>query len=223
MTPQPAWVRRVFLTFAVTIGFGLVVVVFAFFKMTAEIDVGPIKEPNSLDAREADRKIGIYKKALEGSEHGFVRLSEVEVNSYLHQHYFGDQRQKTNASVAATRLLDARLKFNGQDFFWYSWVKGKWFGRPIEMIWRREIEFKRGMSNWLFQTKAMSLGNLNVPARCWETVNKQLGEADEIFGEERQWLDRVPVMEIKTNNLTSSPELRLFTYSVPTTTNESKP
>lgn len=215
MKARPAWVRRVITSLWLAVALVMVAALYLYFKVTAEADTYSLKEPNALDAREANRKLGLYKKALEGPERsGFIRLSEVEINSYLRERYFADQAKSlTNAPDSVPRLLESRVKLSGQEILWYCWVQKKWCGVSVPMVWRRNLELARGTNSPKLATKSMTLGKLEVPLRYWPFVNRELGEVDRVFAEDRRWVEKLPRLEIRTNNQSAAPELRLYTHS----------
>ena len=151
-------------------------------------------------------------------------MSEIEINSYLHQHYFEDPVQnKTNAPDSSSRLLESRMKLSGREVFWYCWIKKKVLGVSIPVVWRRSLELNRGTNRWSFETKSMTIGKLEVPLRYWALVNKALDEVDGVFAEERRWVERLPMIEIRTNTANLSPELRLYTHPAAATPSVRKP
>jgi hypothetical protein len=224
MKARPTWVRKLYWTLAIGAVFGMLMMAYGYFQITAEVDSGIFKKPNVLDAQEADRKLKLYNEALAISRRGFVRLSEVEINSYLLQHYFSDGKiAGTNAPPANIKLLTSRLGFTQRGVKWYCWVRKKWLGRPVDLVWERALELNRIENRWVFQTTSMRLGKMAMPARWWPLVQSQIGEIDLTFDEPLNWLTKLPTLEIKTNAASSSPELRLYTYQVSETWTGAKP
>ncbi|MBI4657302.1 MAG: hypothetical protein HY735_00385 [Verrucomicrobia bacterium] len=215
MKARPAWVRRLITMVVLVAVVAVAILAYGYFRLTAEVDVGPVKEPNALDAKEADRKIEIYKNALAGAERGFIRLSEVEINSFLQRHDFGDA--KTNAASAAmssVRLVDCRLQLKPEHLIWYCWVRKGLFGWPVQVVWRRIVQFGRGKDGWVLETKSMSVGSFDVPTRLWPVVHGELGEIDRLFLDRLRWLSSLPMIELRTNHTSPALELRLYTYPV---------
>ncbi|MBM3838152.1 MAG: hypothetical protein FJ398_09330 [Verrucomicrobia bacterium] len=60
----------------------------------------------------------------------------------------------------------------------------------------------------------MKLGKLEIPPRYWPLLSQELGEVDRVFAEDRRWVEKLPWLEIRTNNPNSAPELRLYTHPV---------
>ncbi|MBI2950424.1 MAG: hypothetical protein HYY23_22575 [Verrucomicrobia bacterium] len=216
MKARPAWIRKVVTMAWMALGLGFVGVIYFYSQVTADIDEEGFKEPNALDAQEAQRKLGLYKKALEASARsGFIRLTEVEINSYLSERYWGDKlKRATNSPDAGPRLLEGRAKFSGQEILWYCWIRKKWFGLSFPLVWRRGMELRGGTNNWNLTTRSMRLGKLQVPARYWPLLSKELGDVDRLFAEDRRWVEKLPWVEIRTNNVNAAPELRLYTHPV---------
>jgi hypothetical protein len=215
MTARPTWVRKLYLLLAAGTGIGLLAGCYLFFQITADIEPDVRHQPNELDAKEADRKLKIYVEALQDSRRGFIRLSEVELNSYIQQQYFSEAKiGETNGPIPKTHLLKSQVGLFSEEITWSYWLQRKVLGKAVDLYWQRAIELSGKPKQWVFQTKAMRVGKVEVPPRFWEFVQRQLGDSDMIFSNRFDWLVRLPTLEIKTNDLTSSAELRLYTYPV---------
>jgi hypothetical protein len=215
MTARPTWVRKLCLLLAVGAGIAFLAGSYLYFQITAAIEPEARQEANDLDAKEADRKLKVYQQALQDSRRGFIRLSEVELNSYIQQQYFSETKTAdTNAPVPKTHLLKSQVGLYSKEITWSYWLQRKVLGKPVQLFWQRAVELSGKPQHWTFQTKAMRVGKIDVPPRLWEFVQSRLGESDLIFSNRFDWLVRLPTLEIKTNDLTSSAELRLYTYPV---------
>lgn len=213
MTTRPTWVRKVYATLAVLAGLGLLGAWFTYSQLTAELDPGAIRKPNELDGQEAEKKLRIYHHALETSRPGFIRLSDSEINSYLEPHYFSGQRAVPPPTESPVRLLTGRLELLNGGGVWYCWVRRTCLGHAIDMVWERTFRLEREADRWALRTKSMRLGRLQVPRVLWPFVRRQLGSVDDTFAKKADWLARLPNLEIRTNEASISPELRLFTYA----------
>lgn len=223
-TARPTWVRKLAWTLTLLAGLGLIGIGYAYFQITAEIDRRSFGPLNDLDAKEAERKLKIYAEAFGTSRRGFIRLSEAEINSYLQEHYFADSdKNSTNALASGARLLDGRVELLGRGLTWSCWLRKPLLGQPLDLVWQRVMELNQHSTQWVFQTKSMWLGNVEVPPRFWPFVTQQLGEADLVLSNRHQWFSRLPALEIKTNELSAKPELRLYTYRVAETLPRAKP
>lgn len=68
MKARPAWVRKLWVILAIGAGLGFLAGVYVYLQLTGDIAADGFKEPNLLDAREADRKLRIYRTALGQAE-----------------------------------------------------------------------------------------------------------------------------------------------------------
>ena len=213
MRARPAWVRKLCVTLGIGAGIGLLFLGYLYFQLTADTDASAFKEPNALDAREAERKLGLYRKALaETGRNGFIRLSEIEINAYLQQPGVrGKLRSQTNAPASSPRLLESRLMFSGQDIAWYCWIRKRFMGKSISLVWRRDFDLRRETNRWSFVTKSMAIGTVEMPPSYWPLVNRTLGEVDHLFAEEQRWVEGLPLVELRPNAAGASSELRLYT------------
>ena len=225
MRARPAWVRKLCVTLGIGTGLGFVFLGYVYFQLTADIDASAFNEPNALDAREAERKLGLYRKALaETGRNGFIRLSEIEINAYLQRPGIrGKLMSQTNAPASSPRLLESRLLFSGQDIAWYCWIRKRFVGKSIPLVWRRDLELRRETNRWDLVTKSMAIGKFEVPPRCWPLANRALGEVDHLFAEEQRWVEGLPLVELRTNAAGASSELRLYTQHPGPGPNRPKP
>jgi hypothetical protein len=215
MTARPIWVRKAYLLLVVGAGIALLAACYLYFQITAVIEPVVRQQPNDLDAKEAERKLKLYRQALQDSRRGFIRLSEVELNSYIQQQYFSETKiGETNAPNSKTHLSRSLVGLFSDEITWSYWLQQKVLGKPVHLFWQRAVELSGKPEHWTFQTKAMRVGKIEVPPRLWDFVQSRLGESDLIFSNRFDWLVRLPTLEVKTNDLTSSAELRLYTYPV---------
>ena len=61
----------------------------------------------------------------------------------------------------------------------------------------------------------MRVGQLDIPAQYWSKVEELLGRGDALFEERKEWLKSLPLVTLAHNEVSKSPEFRLYTY-VPT-------
>jgi len=152
--------------------------------------------------------------ALQESRRGFIRLSEVELDSYIKKHYLSPKTDETAALLSDTQLTRGEVELLNQDINWTCWMRKKLAGRWIDLVWQRTVELTGAPTNWSFELKAMRVGRIEVPPRFWPLVQRQLGHVDLAFTNQFDWLAHLPTLEIKTNEMVLGNELRLYTYPV---------
>jgi len=214
--PRPTWVRRAYTATAIAALLALAAVAYFYFQVTADVYFEVSEGANSLDAKEAERKLGLYLEAEKIARRGFVRLSEVEINSYLQQRFFSDSDNEAGAEpplTSKTGLLKSRARLSTDALTWCCWIKKEWLGRSRIFVWQRTFEMiqnENGSPD--LELTTMTVGSLDVPRPLWPTVEAAFGEVDAVFTNQVAWLTRLPTVEIKTNVFSSRPEVRLFTY-----------
>lgn len=204
---------------AMTAVLGIAVFCYVCLKLTAEVDLEGVETPNILDAREAERKLALFSDAMKIARRGFVRLSEVEINSYIEQRYFGNSASPAKTTGTAgepgARVLRAAAFLSHEAVTWTCWVRGEWFGRPREWVWQRTFELVPNCPEASdFRLASMSVGQLQIPRVLWPQVQAAFADVDDLFTHQAVWLANVPAVEIKTNVFSLKPEVRLFTYHV---------
>jgi hypothetical protein len=213
MMARPTWVRRLYYVLAVLSVLALLAICYGYFQLTASVIPDGVGRANVLDAQEAEKKLKLYMEAQKISRPGFVRLSEVEINSYLQRHYFSDSNGGTQREGA--RLVRTQAVLSPRAIIWYCWVEKDWLGCSTELVWQRTFELGRAKDGrCTFNLKAMKVGRVKVPKPLWDTVETSLGNVDGMFTDRFDWVTQMPALELKTNAASFKPELRLFTYRV---------
>lgn len=206
---------------------GVLVIVLGYWytKLTADIAPSGIQKPDSLDAKEADRKLGIFEQAMQAARPGFIRLSEVEINSYVAAHYFTDPQGKPApaATASGTQLLRCLADLTKRDLVWHSWVVKDFHGVRLPMVWTRSFRLLCGRGQWVFDTTSMSLGDVDIPRRYWPQIERWLGDADQVFTTKSNWVRVLPALELHPHEITQTPELRLYTYADTNALRRAKP
>jgi hypothetical protein len=213
MKSIPSRLRIVLFCLGAILSVGLILAGHGYYQLTAPVDAAGLQAPNNLDAKELERKRGMFEAALKTSRHGFIRLSEVEINSYLHEHY----HLKAGGGAAAEaengcRLLKCNADLITGGVVFYSWVQVNWRGRSRTVCWQRMAEVRRAGDHWEFALTSMHVGRQQIPQRYWANVTEFLHGADQPFSESYAWLTKIPNLEIRLSEIGHQPELRLYTF-----------
>lgn len=214
--------KKILLALAVAIGAILLAGGYYFFQITREVDTGWADTPNSVDALEARRKLRLFQEAQKVSRRGFVRLSEVELNSYLEQNFSATAAAAQTNAPGSNGLLKSFVSLNVPDVIFYCWVRKKIIGIPVDFVWQRTVRLERAADRWDFPVQAVKVGHLEIQPRDWELANRLLGGADQAFSKQFDWLAHLPGLEIAENELSRRPELRLYTYAAKAVGREAK-
>jgi len=186
-------------------------------QLTAAVPVEFRQETNAVEAREANRKLRLLEEALQAKRPGFVRLSEVEINSHLKEKFQG-----TNAPAGEGKLHLVRtgvlLGFSRVTFV--NWLARPLFGQEVPVVWQRV--FKLGEGGDPFVLESMQVGEMAIPKRFWPQAEQWLGGNDTVFTERREWLAGLPKVTLARSEAGKEPELRLFSR-VPGTNEQSAP
>jgi hypothetical protein len=189
------------------------------YLVTGDIDVNIAHNPNSIEAQEAGRKLKLFNEALTAKKPGFIRLNQAEINGFLQSRYGKPDKSKASAQV---QLVKAALLLRQSDLTFITWHKAAVFGMEFSMVWQRVVSPQRTKDGWRLSLDEMHLGKLTVPGEYWADVSHFLGVADTTFEERKMWLANVPTVMISQNEISRSPELRLYTY-IPVVKTEGDP
>lgn len=186
--------------------------VFAYL-LTRDLDAEFAQDPNSVEAHEAKRKLKLFSDAQAGKRKGFVRLSEVEINSFLDPRYNKAATTSTNtATNAPAKVVKRSVLLGSSSLTFVSWHTTDLFGMQIPLVVQRTVTpFKDSTNGWSFASKQVRIGRLDLPERLWPEVEKIFGK-EESFIERESWLAKLPAIALAKNELNQAPELRLYTY-----------
>jgi hypothetical protein len=156
------------------------------------------------------RKIKLLNEAREAKRRGFVRLSEVEINSFLEQSYNDPKKfPRTNAPV---QLVKTAVLLHKTNMTLITWMAAPMLGIELPFVWQRTVMPRQNGERWTFDVTSMQLGKLHIPEAIWPKVETVFGGTDNVFHERRDWLANLPSISLVKNESSLSPELRLYSY-----------
>ena len=184
----------------------------ALYLITRPLENDFAQDPNAVEAHEANRKLKLLSDAQTTQKRGFVRLSEVEINSFLEGRYNSGTASQTNNPV---KLVKTGVLLGPDQVTFVTWHKAPIFGFNLPIVWQRVILPVQTTNGWTFALESMRVGQLEIPAQYWPKVDAILGSGDALFEERKAWLQSLPLVSLSHNEVSKSPEFRLYTY-VPT-------
>jgi hypothetical protein len=184
----------------------------ALYMLTRPLEVAFTQEPNAVEAHEANRKLKLLNEAQSTQKRGFVRFSEVEINSFLEGRYNAGNHSATNSRL---KLVKSGVLLGPDHVTFVTWHHAPIFGLELPLVWQRVVTPSKGTNGWTFALESMRVGDLEIPPQYWSHVEAILGHTDSLFEERKSWLQSLPLVSIARNEQSKSPEFRLYTY-VPT-------
>jgi hypothetical protein len=196
-----------------------------------------------LDAKSGADKLRLLEKDKKANASGFVGLNEAEINSLIQWVFLGGKakplsafadppealRQWTANSKPKTasdcQLAAARVKLGpeGQPTIeWHCWINKTWRGRTRMVQWDRQVRLSHTPAGWSFITESMRVGDRVIPPQYWETVRRQLGNADQDLQVLYQWYQKMPAVAHRLNKNTQLPEVVFYNYEEPAALNAAK-
>lgn len=182
------------------------------YTLTRPLEVDFSQEPNAVEAHEANRKLRLLNDAQTTQKRGFVRFSEVEINSFLEGRYNATREAQTNSPV---KLIKSGVILGSDRVNFVTWHQAPVFGLNLPIVWQRIVSPNKTTNGWSFTLASMRVGNLEIPEQHWNRVNAILGVGDTLFEDRKEWLKSLPLVTLAHNEVSKSPEFRLYTY-VPT-------
>ena len=180
---------------------------YLFAQLTADPGVELRQNPNPVEAREAIRKVGLFEEARAHNRRGFIRLSEVEINSYLGETVFTNRLQTNGLTLVRGNVL-----LNDEGFTFVSRIETPFFGFQLPIVWQRRVKLVKDDTGCQVALTRMQVGRMEIPRNWWPRVEEMFGGFDPRFADRFSWIQKVPTLEIAKNELSKAPELRLYTF-----------
>ena len=178
------------------------------------------ENPNNIEAAEARRKIKLHESSMASSQRGFVRLSQLEINSYL-MSVLNPTNKPTNSVTAEVtedapgkvKLRRAALALTSTNMILYSWGDGKVMGLPVKFVIQRGLRIhQEGTNAWQINTEFLKVGELDIALKNWPKVQPYLDALDQPLLDQFRWATNIPAMIVARNELNHRPEFRLYTF-----------
>lgn len=211
-------IRRIFTAGLLLIGVMLVGAAYIYFELTAAPDLSRVLMPNVFDAREAERKMDLFRSALAESKQGFIRLSEVEVNSWLQEQLEESPKENVPAPREAeppSPLKRCIMVIHDDTIIWYSFMEVSALGLDWPVVLEQKTKLVRSEEDWGFETLSLKLGRIQIPEDRWHLLERFIPDGLKQFKAQTQWIRNVPAADVAWNEWTHRPELRLYTYPEP--------
>jgi hypothetical protein len=169
-----------------------------------------MESPNAVDARECRRKLKLYGNSVTNGHIGFVRLSQLEINSYIREaltNSVGD----TNASGLHLKRLGVGLTTT--NFTVYSWGEYKVMNFAAPLVVQRTYKItQQGTNQWQLPLESLKIGHVEISERIWDKVLPCLEPLDSAALDRFSWTTNILALLTAKNELSQRPELRLYTY-----------
>jgi hypothetical protein len=198
--------KKIFFAFTAVVVLVVVAVGAAGYYLTQPLPTGFAMPPNVVEAQEANRKLKLLNEAQSSRKQGFVRFSEVEINSFL------DKYNSSNSTNGPVKLVKAGVFLGEKDVNFVTWHSVDVFGFKIPFVWQRVLTPIKQKEGWSFAVRTMKVGAVEIPEGNWPKVEQVLGTTDALFAERKEWLKTVPMVKLAQNEQSESPEVRLYTY-----------
>lgn len=179
--------------------------------LTRDVPLEWQQDPNKVELLEAGRKLKLLNEAQANKRKGFVRLSEVEINSFLEDRYQKNAGLNTNAP-ADIQIHQTAVLLTSTNLTFVTKLTKTIAGIKTPFVWQRTVVPRKEEKGWAFDVVQMRLGRCEIPPRFWGRVEGILGAGDSIFKEREVWLSQLPAITLTRNELSQAPELRLYTF-----------
>lgn len=183
------------------------------FLLTEPVEIPFTQEPNKVEAHEANRKLKLLAEAHAAKRKGFVRLTEVEINSLLdgrHPLPWQNSSAKPAVPAGASELLRSAVHLSASNITLITWHHAPLLTFEFPFVWQRSFEVRHQLDGVAFTLEEMRLGRIGIPRQFWPRVNALLGEGDQNLAGGQAWLASLPRVMLARNEITHAPEIRLY-------------
>jgi hypothetical protein len=172
------------------------------------------EHPNVIEAASARIKLKKYDDAVARGERGYVRLTQIEINSYLAALRTNFSANKIEMSgPIPIHLQRVGVNLGKTNFVLYSWGQAKMFGLSLPFVVQRGFGIRQeGTNRWEFPVEFVRVGDLEIPAEFWPRMGPVLHDVDAPLLAEMAWTTNIQAMLVTKNDLSERPEFRLYTY-----------
>jgi hypothetical protein len=163
-------------------------------------------QPDVMEANSFRKKLRSYEQARTNDHKGFVRFSQKEINSYI---------SRTLTNVVETNgmfLHRLAVELGPTNFTVYSWGEYRKI-LPLKFVVQRQFRVQQeGTNVWELPLVSLKIGEVEVPENWWPQVTEFLRPLDAPLKEHYPWATNVPAVLVRKNEVSTKPELRLYTY-----------
>jgi hypothetical protein len=199
--------KRIGILLGTLVGLVVLGVVYVIFMATRDVSFD-WENPNAVEALEARRKLKRYETSLAKGQQGWVRFSQLEINSYL-------MGASTNEPPEGTqyRLRRVGVELTATNATLYSWGERHVLSVPVHFVLQRTFRVRQtGTNIWEMPMDEIKIGDMEVPKRFWHRLKPAVDGLDEPLREYLRWGTNIQGMAVAKNDVSQLPELRLYTY-----------
>ncbi|MGV3772490.1 MAG: hypothetical protein ACO1QB_06275 [Verrucomicrobiales bacterium] len=189
--------------------------IFLAVSITREPELQRLQIPNAVEAYEANRKLRILETSAKQSRKGFVRLSELEINSLLEPTIAAKQKARSSgstASISNSLPVKNAIQLTTTNFTFFSWHKQSTPVGAATLAFQRTLELRPGQPGTKLQLTGMKVGRLAIPESLWTWMEAKLDPNRELVTSRLPWLNSAVSAQITQNELSKFPEFRLYSY-----------
>jgi hypothetical protein len=164
--------------------------------------------PNVVEANNFRKKLRRYETAITNGTHGYVKFSQVEINSFI-------GRTMTNSTETGSGMHLRRMAVGLTDtnLMLYSWGEYRVANMPLKFVVQRGFTIRQeGTNQWEAPMDSLKIGEVEVPENWWPRLAAILEPLDQPVKDKFAWTTNIPALMVKKNELSKKPELTLYTY-----------
>jgi hypothetical protein len=199
--------KRISLVFGLLFGALLVWALVGAYMISRDVPFD-FERPDVNEANSFRSKLRRYEAAKTNNQNGFVRFSQLEINSYISRTM--TNIVETNSSPLHLRRVAVAL--GATNLTLYSWGEYRKV-LPLKFVVQREFRIQQeGTNLWEMPLVSFKVGEVEVPEKYWTRMSEFFEPLDNPVKERYGWATNVPAILVRKNEVSSKPELRLYNY-----------
>jgi hypothetical protein len=200
--------KRCFLALALLFAVVIVAVLVLAYMVSRDVAFD-WQNPNVVEATHFKEKLSRYENAMSNGQHGFVRFSQLEINSYIRH----SMTNGTDTNAPGLHLTRLAVELKDTNLMVLSWGEYRVLNMPLKFVVQRSFSIQQeGANSWELPMQTFKVGEVEVPRNCWDSVSSFLEPMDQPAKESFAWRTNIQALLVTRNNLSQRPELRLYTY-----------
>jgi hypothetical protein len=172
-------------------------------------------QPNAVEAELASKQIAFYLKSKAEGNRGWVKITEVGLNSYLHTLV---TNPPPDVYIPPTRfpveLERMGVALHKPDLTVYSWGVAKVVTLDIPFVVQRRFEIEHDdTKGWTMPLASLRIGEVEIPRWLWGKTIPTVNALDAPVMARLGWTTNISEVLVARNELSQRSELHLYTYA----------
>src|SRR4051812_16930134 len=148
--------RRILLALGLCAAIVVVLVLVGAYMLSRDVPFD-WQSPNAVEANRFKGKLARYENAKSNGQHGFVRFSPLEINSYIRQ----TMTNQADTNAPGVHLTRVGVELVNTNLMLYSWGEYRMFNFPLRFVVQRSFSIQQeGANAWETPMESFKVGEV---------------------------------------------------------------